>query len=365
MRCTPESTRELEVSEVPGTTDGSPLLCMSSSVAGGPYTSWEFAVSDSKLPSWTREALERADRGIARREEGTTFRSEASEKAVHYRSFVSRQAQSLFHVFVFHGLAEHSQKFSYTRLAEALNAAGMHVHMADMQAHGYSESYSPQYIHCWEHLSADALQFVSEVLKEQPAEARCAFLSFSTGGAIGFHLCGESLSRGHPLHGKLMGHYAMAPLTTNPAPGLVQVLVPVLACCCATKRIPYMTDRQPWLSFANSSVYKLEVTDDALNWGNGKDGTHALGNLVVVGEASAASLAGISKALGKVPIKVVYGNRDGILPQGRKDAEHLFQGKAKTELEIIPELPHCVLQTADGERLQREIVTWFASKFSQ
>jgi len=234
---------------------------------------------------------------------------------------------------------------------------GMHVHMADMQAHGYSGCHSEKYIASWSDLKLDAHQFVQEVMVNEPKEARFAFVSFSTGGAIAFELTSLILKPEHPLHGQLAGHFAMAPLTTNPVPGAVRVLAPMLACCCAKARnIPYTTDQHPWRSFANKTVYKLEVIDDKLNWGNGKDGKHAIGNMVVISAASAACLAALPVVVGKLPLKVVYGDRDGILPEARRDALELFDGLANTELDILPGAPHCLLQTPEGETLQTKIV---------
>ena len=120
----------------------------------------------------------------------------------------------------------------------------------------------------------------------------------------------------HATTGRFVGHYAMSPLTVNPAPPPVRAIGGCIARCCPkARKLPYMTDRKPWISFASPTVYHIEVTDDDLNWGNGKDGTHAIGNIAVINAACDASCAAVSAVVGKVPLKVVYGERDGVLVQ--------------------------------------------------
>ena len=88
------------------------------------------------------------------------------------------------HVFIFHGLNDHCNKYSYQCLAKELIDHGCCVHGMDMQAHGHSQEFDVQYIGHWTELVDDAVQWVKHVLSGYPEDHTFQFASHSTGGAI-------------------------------------------------------------------------------------------------------------------------------------------------------------------------------------
>lgn len=66
------------------------------------------------------------------------FTSKATTLEVHHRTYDPSSASSR-HVFLFHALHEHCNKFSYQVLADQLGKGGATVHGLDMQAHGHSD----------------------------------------------------------------------------------------------------------------------------------------------------------------------------------------------------------------------------------
>ena len=105
---------------------------------------------------------------------------------LHYRTYMKSRHNR--HVFLFHGLSEHCNKYSYQSLAKELVEKGCCVHGMDMQAHGHSQEFDIQYLGHWTELVDDAKQWIITVLKEYDESHNFQFVSQGTGGTIAMKL---------------------------------------------------------------------------------------------------------------------------------------------------------------------------------
>ena len=123
------------------------------------------------------------------------FTSKATTLEVHYRNY-NPDSTSSRHIFLFHALHEHCNKFSYQVLATELAKSGATVHGHDMQAHGHSDEFNTQFIADYDDLVADAIQFIELVLMDRPSHT-FQFVSHCEGSSICFllqHMMQDSTS---------------------------------------------------------------------------------------------------------------------------------------------------------------------------
>ncbi len=352
---------------------------------------------DPQWPPWLREAMDQPDAAVAPATAKGYFRWTSRETGLrmHGRHIWATSedyagSNNKRHVFFLHGLAEHSNKHYYTALCARLAARGYNCHLMDMQGHGYSAAVSPRRVKSAQSLIEDARQFVEDTLSGALVDssgsgsgngsattgddsgsggatigdgATFALVSFSTGGAIGIALT-ESL-HGTALERRCVGHYAMAPLVTNPFPASVRALSSCLCCCPGAQLLPYMTARRPWISFVHPDVYEVEVLKDQLNWKR----WHAVGNVPAL--ATLTRHATHLAALVTLPIRVAKGDYDAVL-DGSAHAliqQSPYAQSARAEgdnvVRMFPGQPHCIIQGLEGENLVEDIEValdkWFAA----
>ena len=211
------------------------------------------------------------------------FTSKATTLEVHHRTFDTSSTSSR-HIFLFHALHEHCNKFSYQVLADQLAKGGATVHGHDMQAHGHSEEvsshssappptkkplsnasinrhsqFNTQFIADYEDLVADAVQWIELTLENRDSHT-FQFVSHCQGSSICFLLQSMMQDSTSPMAkyaDRFRGHYALAPMISyHPIAsvhyGILQCVATVLPCFCATSRM-FGTERKrhtrPWKVF--------------------------------------------------------------------------------------------------------------------
>lgn len=341
------------------------------------YDSWDDieGLDNMVFPEWVTEAEEEADANVATVDSvgAKRWTSNATGLEMHGRHF-GEGPETTRHIFLFHGLAEHCNKYSYTVLAERLAKQNFAIHMHDMQGHGYSGALTPRRMKDSKSLIDDAWQFVQDTLARNSNATEFAFISFSTGGALGVALAMQKLPSDSA---RFVGHYMMAPLITNPIVGKLGCCLGgfvdvvgrlVLACCCCTQKMlkaPYTTRKKPWNSFIHPRVYDIEVTKDKLNWQT----THAMGNFAIL-SALARTVTPLASKLDS-PFRVAKGTHDGILNQS---ANQLFEespfgmesaAAGRPVIRLFEKQVHCLIQSPEGESvvtdIEESLFMWFGS----
>mmetsp|Transcript_19701 Transcript_19701/g.41190 ORF Transcript_19701/g.41190 Transcript_19701/m.41190 type:complete len:386 (-) Transcript_19701:51-1208(-) len=324
---------------------------------------WGF---DSEPPYWVKEAKGLANGGVLMKP-GDHFVSRNTGLKIHYRTYV--QSRHDRHVFIFHGLNDHCNKYSYQCLAKELIDHGCCVHGMDMQAHGHSQEFDVQYIGHWTELVDDAVQWVKHVLSGYPEDHTFQFASHSTGGAIALKLqtmLQDSTTEFGKLGERFRGHYAMAPLINPPS------INPITRCClegllCCFKdwmenstylSPPRKIDKKPWEVYQTRAVKTVETTLDPLQWDQ-KIPLQTGKTLLDL----AAHVRGIIDQINS-PIRVVHGKEDGLVPISGSEllSSTAAFAKGKKTDEIIWKLngeKHLVLCGNYGEEIAEDMAAWF------
>ncbi|GMH46486.1 hypothetical protein TrRE_jg8766 [Triparma retinervis] len=330
--------------------------------AATPDSNWGF---DSEPPFWAKEARTLANCGTLMNPD-KFFVSQNTGLKIHIRSYMKNTHNR--HVFLFHGLNDHCNKYSYQCLARELEKSGCTVHGMDMQAHGHSQEFEVQYIGHWTELVDDAVQWVQLVMKGKPDSHIFQFVSHGTGGAIALKLQ-EMLQDSTDEFGKLgerfRGHYAMAPLVT---PAKIN---PITLCClesllCCFKDTFEMStwlyparklDKCPWEVYQTRKLYFTEARMDPLHW-DSKTPCQT-GKTLLDFAAHVRSMMHLISS----PIKVAHGKEDGVAPiSGSEDLVNCVAfGRGKKTDEMIWKLPdekHVILSGNYGEELVEDICAW-------
>jgi len=323
---------------------------------------WGF---DSEPPKWVLKGIT-MDNGGCLMDTDKFFTSKATTLEVHHRTYDPSSASSR-HVFLFHALHEHCNKFSYQVLADQLGKGGATVHGLDMQAHGHSDEFDTQFIADYEDLVADAIQWIELTLENRDSHT-FQFVSHCEGSAICFLLQSMMQDSTSPMAkyaDRFRGHYALAPMISyHPISsahyGILQCVATVLPCFCASSKM-FSTERKrhtrPWMVFQTRKAKTLEVTLDPLAWEQ---------DVPLQTEKTIYDLCTeVRKVIMDIssPVKLVHGSHDEVIPFRGSQwmAKNFAYGRDKKLEDVfwkLPEERHVIMVGNFGQPLFDDIVKW-------
>ncbi|GMH96200.1 hypothetical protein TrVE_jg4841 [Triparma verrucosa] len=330
-------------------------------------TKWGF---DSEPPKWVLKGIE-LDNGGCLMEPESFFESKATSLKVHYRTYVKKANTSTRHVFMFPGLGEHCNKFSYQVLAEMLTDTGAICHGMDMQAHGHSEEFESQFIADHQDVISDACQWVEEIMKGKEGHT-FQFCSNAAGSAVAIILSSMFQNPDSPMaiyKAQYRGHYAMAPMISNAGVDsteycLMQFFSCFCPCFCQMSTLfgaENKKNTKPWQVYQTRRAKRLEVTLDPLQWEL---------KTPLCTEKAFVDLANHCRRVCKSvssPIKLVHGDSDGVIPfkgsmRMARDGEY---GKGKNLEEVFWKLSgerHVIMVGNYGKEIFEDCTKWLKEK---
>ncbi len=245
-------------------------------------------------------------------------------------------------VLVAHGYAEHGGR--YRGLAERLVDAGLHVVVPDHRGHGRSEG-RPVSVRSFDDYVAD-LRRIAEEVEREDGEAPTLLLGHSMGGLIAILY---AFRHQNELRGLILSAPAVVPPRLLPGTRLLGRLLSRVAPDLGVTRLPLdRISRDP-------AVLAAHRADP---WVHRRRVRARLGAELLRAMAEAAE--GLPRLV--LPVLVVQGTADEIVPPSAAQFVHSRVGSADRTLRQYPGLFHEVLNEPERDQVIAEMLDWMRAR---